>query len=211
MQQVAGGGGERFGAVRRGQEPLESFVDFAVDHLGDEIAAIDAIQNSLAVAVDALPLLVHHFVVLEQVLANFEVAFFDFLLSAFDASRNHAAFDGFAFLHAEAREQVFDPLAGEDAHQVVFEAQVETAAAGIALTTATAAKLKIDAAGFMPLGADDVQAAKLFDLLAFGLHVLALLDLGDELVPFFLRHIEPGGVFILQLGPGHRLGDCRRG
>ena len=139
--------------------------------------AVDAVENPLAVAVDALPLLVHHFVVFEQVLANFEVALFDLLLGAFDAAADHAAFDRFAFLHAEAGEHVLDPLAGEDPHQVVFERQVEAAAAGIALATATAAELQVDAAGFVPLGADDVQAAELFDFLPFGLHLLALLDL----------------------------------
>ena len=56
---------------------------------------------------------------------------------------------------------VLHPLAGEDPHQVVFERQEEPAAAGIALAAATAAKLQVDAAGFVPLGADDVQAAEL--------------------------------------------------
>ena len=51
--------------------------------------------------------------------------------------------------------------AGEDPHQVVFERQEEAAAAGIALATAAAAKLQVDAAGFVPLGADHVQAAEL--------------------------------------------------
>ena len=91
--------------------------------------------------------------------------------------RDHAAFDRFAFLHAEAGEDVLHPLAGEDPHQVVFERQVEAAAAGIALATATAAELQVDAAGFVPLGADDVQAAELLDFCALGLHLLALLDL----------------------------------
>ena len=57
-----------------------------------------------------------------------------------------------------------DPLAGEDPHQVVFERQVEPAAAGVALPAGTAAKLSVDAAGLVPLGADDVQAAQLGDL-----------------------------------------------
>ncbi len=157
--------GERFGAVHLGQKPLECLVDLAVDHLDDQIAAVDAVENPLAIAVDALALLVHHFVVFEQVLADFEVALFDLLLSAFDAAADHPAFDRFAFLHAEAGEHVLHPLAGEDPHQVVFERQVEAAAAGIALATATAAKLQVDAAGFVPLGADDVQAAQVFDFL----------------------------------------------
>ena len=145
-------------------------VDLLADHLDDQVAAIDAVENPLAVAVDALPLLVHHLVVFEQVLANFEVPLFDLLLSAFDAAGDHAAFDRLAFLHAQAREHVLDPLAGEDPHQVVFEREVEAAAAGVALPAATAAELQVDAAGLVPLGADDVQAAELLDLLALGLH-----------------------------------------
>ncbi len=45
-----------------------------------------------------------------------------------------------------------------------------------------------------------------FDFLPFGLHLLALLDLVDQRVPFLLRHVEPRGVLVLQQGPGHRLG-----
>ena len=48
----------------------------------------------LAVAVDALALLVHHLVVFQEVLADVEVALFDFLLGALDAPRDHAALDG---------------------------------------------------------------------------------------------------------------------
>ena len=160
----------------------------------------------LAIAVDALALLVHDLVVFEQVFADLEVAFFDLLLGAFDAARDHVAFDGLAFLHAEAGEDVLDPFAGEDSHQVVFEREVEAAAAGVALATATAAKLQVDAAGFVAFGADDVQAAHRGDDAALGLHLLALFDFADEGVPFFLGHFEPGGVFVLELGPGHRLG-----
>ena len=131
----------------------------------------------LAIAVDALPLLVHHLVVFEQVLADFEVALFDFLLGAFDAAADHAAFDGLALLHAQPGQDVLDPFAGEDPHQVVFQREVEAAAAGIALAAAAAAKLQVDAAGLVPLGADDVQAAQPRDLAPLGLHLLALFDL----------------------------------
>ena len=48
---------------------------------------------------------------------------------------------------------------GEDAHQVVFQRQIETARTGIALTAGTAAQLVVDTAGFVALGADDVQSA----------------------------------------------------
>ena len=130
-----------------------------MDHVDDQLLAVDPVEDVLAVAVDPLALLVHHFVVFEQILADFEVAFFDFLLGAFDAARDHPAFDRFAFLHAQPGEDVLDPLAGEDPHQVVFQREVEAAAARVALAAATPAKLQVDAAGFVALGADDVQAA----------------------------------------------------
>ena len=65
---------------------MHVLVDLLVDHLDDQVAAVDAVENPLAIAVDALPLLVHHLVVFEQVLADLEVALFDLLLSAFDAA-----------------------------------------------------------------------------------------------------------------------------
>ena len=73
--------------------------------------------------------------------------------------RDHAAFDGLALLHAQPGEDVLDPFAGEDPHQVVFEREEEAAAARIALATAAAAQLQVDPPGLVPLGADDVQSA----------------------------------------------------
>ena len=169
------------------------------------------LRMSLAVAVNPLALLVHHLVVFEQVLADVEVALFDFLLGPFDAAADHAAFDRLALLHAQAGEHVLDPFAGEDPHQVVFQRQVEAAAAGVALPAATAAQLQVDAAGLVPLGADDVQAAELRDFVALGLHLLALFDLADQLVPFFLRHVEPGRRICPGAGPRPSSRDCRRG
>ncbi len=58
-------------------------------------------------------------------------------------------------------QQALDPLrVAEDAHQVVFERQVEAARAGIALAAGTAAQLVVDAPRLVALGADDVQAAR---------------------------------------------------
>ena len=51
----------------------------------------------------------------------------------------------------------------EDAHQVVFEREIEAARARIALATRAAAQLVVDAARLVALGADDVQAARLHD------------------------------------------------
>ena len=51
------------------------------------------------------------------------------------------------------------PVGGEDAHQVVFERQVEARGARVALAAGAAAQLVVDAARFVAFGADDVQAA----------------------------------------------------
>ncbi len=114
--------------------------------------------------------------------------------------------DGLALLDAQAGPDVLHPFAGEDSHQVVFQRKVKAAAAGIALATAAAAKLQVDAAGLVPLGADDVQAAQRADLLPLELHLFALFDLLDQRRPFLLGHVEARGVLVLQQGPGHGLG-----
>ena len=49
----------------------------------------------------------------------------------------------------------------EQAHEIVFQRDEELRGAGVALAARAAAQLVIDAAGFVPLGADDVQAAQL--------------------------------------------------
>ena len=65
-----------------------------------------------------------------------------------------------AFLHAGRRQPALGALrVAEDAHQVVFERQVEAARARVALAAGTAAQLVVDAARLVALGADDVQAA----------------------------------------------------
>ncbi len=80
-------------------------VDLLADHVQDELLAVGAFQDPLAVAVDPLPLLVHDLVVFEEVLADFEVPLFDLLLGALDAAGDHAALDGLALLHAQPGEE----------------------------------------------------------------------------------------------------------
>ena len=121
--------------------------------------------------VDRLPLLVHHVVVLEQVLADLEVAALDLLLGALDGARHHAVLDRLALLHAELAHQPLDAVGAEDAHQVVLERQVEARGAGVALAAGAAAELVVDAPRLVALGAQDVQAAG-------GEHLLALADAG---------------------------------
>ena len=78
-------------------------------------------------------------------------------------------------------------VAGEDAHQVVFERKDETRRAGIALTARTTTQLIVDATRLVTLGAENVQAAQSDDFL-----VLFLDDpfsTGESLGPLLFRHL----------------------
>ena len=54
-----------------------------------------------------------------------------------------------------------DPVAGEQADEVVLAGEVEARLAGVALAAGAAAELVVDAARLVALGAEDVQAAEL--------------------------------------------------
>ena len=73
----------------------------------------------------------------------------------------------------EPLHQARDAVRPEDAHQVVFERQVEARGARVALAAGAAAQLVVDAARLVPLGADDVEAAQVDDLFVVGLALLA--------------------------------------
>src|SRR5690349_12191481 len=65
--------------------------------------------------VDDLALLVHHVVVLEQVLADLEVARLDPLLGGADGAGDELVLHRLALLHAQAVHDPLDPLGAEDA------------------------------------------------------------------------------------------------
>ncbi len=79
--------------------------------------------------------------------------------------------DGFAFFQTQLLQHAVHPVCAENTHQIIFEAQVEFGAPWIALTTSTATQLIVDAAAFMSLGANDVEAACVQGLLFLGSNV----------------------------------------
>ena len=91
----------------------------------------------VAVLVDDLALLVHHVVVLEHALADEEVLLLDLLLGALDLLGEHLGLDRLLLAllggRAEAVEDLVDPVAGEQAHEVVLGGEVEARLAGVAL------------------------------------------------------------------------------
>src|SRR4028118_246606 len=76
----------------------------------------------VAVLVDDPALLVHHVVVLEHALADEEVLLLDLALGLLDLLREDPRLDGelvaLLVVVAEAVEDVVDPVAGEQAHEV---------------------------------------------------------------------------------------------
>ena len=86
--------------------------------------------------------------------------------------------------------------AAEDAHQIVLQREVEARAAGIALASGAAAQLIVDAARFVALGAQNVQAAQLDHFVVFLLDLR--LNLAEDRVPFRTIFVVDGvRVFVL--------------
>src|SRR4029453_2954744 len=116
-------------------------------------------------------LLVHHVVVLEEMLADLEVACLPPLLRGADGAGHHGVLDGLTLLHTEPVHDALDALGAEDAEEIALEGGVEARGARVALPTGAAAQLVVDAALLVALGPQDVQAAQ-------GHHPLVL-RLGD--------------------------------
>ena len=89
-------------------------------------------------------------------------------------------FDGHCFIHAHAVHHRLQTLPAEQPHQVVLQRDDKFGHTGVALTAGAAAQLVIDAAAFMPLGAQDVKAAGLTHLFRLGGDLLFVL--GQQLL-----------------------------
>ena len=164
-----------------------------------------ALKHGLTLGVDDGALLVHHVVVLEHVLTDLVVAGFDGLLCGAHALGHGLGLDRLAFLHALGHDLGHE-LGVEQAHQIVFQRQVEAGLARVALTAGTTAQLVVDSAGFVALGAKHVQAAKFLDFLVL------VLDLGLDLVQgarpallVLLRGVFRRVALGLELGVGEEL------
>src|SRR5262249_3720220 len=100
---------------------LDSDAGHLADPLEDGLLLILVLETLAADAVDDLALLVHHVVILEQVLADLEVPRLHALLGGADGARHQLVLDGLALLHAEAIHDALDALGAEDAQEVVLE------------------------------------------------------------------------------------------
>ena len=107
-----------------------------------------------------LALVVHHVVVLEDVLADVEVARLDLLLRLFERLVDPGMGDRLAFLEAE-RAAASRPCARPRrcASGRPRSDRKNLRAAGVALAAGAAAQLVVDAAALVALGAEHVEAA----------------------------------------------------
>ena len=155
-----------------------------------------------ALLVDDLSLDVHHVVVLEDALTGLIVAAFNGLLRVFDRAGENFGIDGGVLVEAERIHHAENALGAEQAHDVVLHRKVELRLAGVALTACTAAELVVDAAGLVPLGADDIEASCLPD------KVCLTVDLGlVELIRLVVGRAGGENFGVVGLGKGIGLRD----
>src|SRR5581483_9654086 len=135
-------------------------LDELVDPRHHLLGHVLALEHLPPLLVDARAVAVHHVVVLEDVLAHDEVLLLDLLLRALDLPRQELVLHRLVLGDLEALHDPLDPLAREEADEVVLPGEVEPGLAGIALTAGAAAQLVVDAPRLVALGAEDVEAAE---------------------------------------------------
>ena len=145
-----------------GDRALDDLVD-PLDHLLGHVVALEHLAPLL---VDHLALDVHDVVVLEDVLPRDEVLLLDLLLGVLDLVREDLGLHGLILRDLEALHDPLDPVAGEQADQVVLAGQIEAGLARVALAARAAAELVVDAARLVPLCREHVEPAGLAHALA---------------------------------------------
>ncbi|EXI66318.1 MAG: hypothetical protein AW08_02674 [Candidatus Accumulibacter adjunctus] len=143
----------------------EAVVQHAFAHGGDGFRDVLGLEQFVALRVDHLALIVGNVVVLEQLLADVEVARLDLALRRFERPRDERMLDRLAFRHLQTLHDRLQAFAGENAQQRIIQGEVEARRAGVPLATGTTTQLVVDAPGFVTFGTDDVQAAGRHDLL----------------------------------------------
>ena len=144
--------------AHRRDETVDRLVHHVAANGGNGFRDVLLAEQVVALLVNNLALVVGHVVVFQQLLADIEVATLDLALRLFDGIGHHAVLYRLALFHAQGLHKTLHPIGGEDTHQVVFQRQVETRQARIALPARSAAQLVVDTPGLMPLGAQDMQA-----------------------------------------------------
>ncbi len=136
-------------------------VDRVVKERANLVFDVFAVEHSLALPVDDQTLAIEDVVVLKNVFADFEVLRFDLRLGGSDRVRHHLGFDRYVIRDVEATQEGIDHVGLEQAHQIVFQRQVELRLTRVALSTRAATQLVVDTSRFMALGGQNIEPAEL--------------------------------------------------
>ncbi len=181
----------------------DASLEFGAQHVQNVFAQVGFGEHAVALGVNAFALGVEHIVIFQQVLAHIKIGAFHAFLRLFHDAAQQAHLDGHILVGEHALPQGFHLLAAEQAHEVVFQREVEARRAGVALTGGAPAQLVVNAAGFVPFRADDVQAAQLA-------HFFHIFHVNQELLDgFFIDAVLFGGQVLQQgaaLGVGQVVG-----
>ncbi len=104
-----------------GNQPIHDMLHAFRNHVVDGVAHALTVEHAPPLGVNDFPLLVHHLVILQQVLADAKVVALNLLLRRLNRARQHLVLYLVAVLHAQRVEHVHQPLRSEQAHQVVFQ------------------------------------------------------------------------------------------
>ena len=153
------------GHLRR--DPFEHVRLYRIfDDLRNAFGEVLALKDRIAFVVDSFALQVHDIVVFEDVLTCREVHRFNLALGvsiAFETMElGWLIFGKMRFLH-HVRDRIHLRSA-EQAHEIIFEREVELRNARVPLTSRTTAQLVVDAAALVALGTDHTQTASGLDL-----------------------------------------------
>ena len=91
------------------------------DHVDDIHTDTLTHQGVATLGVNHATLLVHHIIVLQQTLTDTKVVLFHLLLGALDGFGDHVVLNHLTLLEAELVHYRGDAVAGEEAHEVVFQ------------------------------------------------------------------------------------------
>ena len=198
--------------------PPDQLVHHVVAHIADDCRDVGGAHELDALLEDGLALVVDDVVVLQEVLADLEVALFNAPLTGFERLVHPRVNNGFPFLNAEPTHDCVEPVGGEDAQKIVFQADIEFRLAGIALAAGTAAQLIVDAPAFMALGAEHIEPARIKRAFLLGFDIGDDLptergDLVRRLIPFERRleaHLNVAAQLNVGAAAGHVGGDGDR-
>ena len=203
-----------FGIAFRRQIAIDQIVDHLVAHVAHDLFQILRLHDLAALAKDHLALVVHHIVILQQLLADVEVAAFNLGLRLFQRLVHPGVDDRLTFLHPQRRQHLVQPFRPEDPHQIVFKAQVERRPPGVTLTARPAAQLIVDPPAFVAFGGQHEQTTG-GDHFCFFVGMFSL-DPGADLVGMQRRvggnrlqhqHFHVAAQLDIGAAPGHVGGD----